>query len=79
MCDEVHANILPGSFRDRQRAQDALTGFSGWLDAAACVAILGPLFNILVHSRPVVFPGQELISFGSARVSYGWLVMALSQ
>lgn len=79
VCDEVHANVLPGSFRDRQRAQDALMGFSRWCNMAAYVIVLGPLLNILIHSRPVVFSGQEFVGFGLARVSCSWFIMALSQ
>src|ERR1041384_5745695 len=67
--DEVHLNLVPLPFRNREWLQSSSRSLMFCLDATANVTFIDITSNVLLHIRPPVPLTNVLIHFGATRVN----------
>src|SRR3954466_17041 len=67
--DEVHLNLLPFPFRNREGLQSSSRSLIFCLDATANVTLINITSNVLLHIRPLVPLTNVLVHLGATRVN----------
>src|SRR4051812_4137965 len=75
--DEVHLNLVPLPFRNREWLQSSSRSLMFCLDATANVTFINITSNVLLHARPPVPLTNVLVHLGAARVNRQRSIMSL--
>src|SRR4051812_29632866 len=67
--DEVHLNLVPFPFRNREGLQSSTRSLVFFLDATANVTLINVTSNFLLHARPPIPLTNVLVHLGTARVN----------
>src|SRR3954466_8142849 len=67
--DEVHLNLVPFPFRNREGLQSYSRSLMFCLDATANVTLIDITSNVLLHIRPPVLLTNVLVHLGATRVN----------
>src|SRR3954468_2866692 len=67
--DEVHFNLVPFPFRNREWLQSSSRSLMFYLDATANVTFIKITSNVLFHVRPLVPLTNVLVHLGTTRVN----------
>src|SRR3954467_2151166 len=67
--DEVHLNLVPFPFRNREGLQSSTRSLMFYLDATANVTFINITSNVLLHVRPPVPLTNVLVHLGATKVN----------
>src|SRR3954468_6596649 len=67
--DEVHLNLVPFPFRNREWLQSSSRSLMFCLDVKANVTLINITSNVLLHARPPIPLTNVLVHLGTSRVN----------